>query len=198
MGPLSEASGLESVRDRSQTVFFDRGPVSPWRVFVGDPMGWQTPLTATSSQSASKTISLTRTDHLVQEDALRAVWAGEGLAQVYLQATGSADWTELLKSPRQLAFSVKVHAPPTSQTNLRIDCVYPCGASADITRLLKAVPRDQWVRVTLDMSCFLKSGLDPRKVETPFLISTQGKLDLTFSYVRLEPIGTAKPTISCH
>lgn len=195
--PLSEASGLGTLRSRSETVFFDRGPVSPWRVFVGDPMGWQTPLTATSSRSASGTISLTKVDHLVQEDALRAIWTGGGLAQVYLQATGGADWTDLLKTPRQLAFSVKVHARPTSQTILRIDCVYPCGASADITRLLKAVPTDQWVRVTLDMDCFKKSGLDPRKVETPFLISTRGKLDLSFSYVRLEPVGTAKPTITC-
>jgi beta-glucosidase len=198
VGPLPEVSGLSALLNRSETVFFDRGPVSPWRAFVGDPMGWQTPLTATASQSASKTITVTKVDHLVQEDALRAAWTGQGLAQVYLQATGGADWTALLKTPRQLAFSVKVHAPPTSQAILRIDCVYPCGASADITRLLKAVPTDQWVRVTVDMDCFVKSGLDPSKVETPFLISTRGKLDLSFSYVRLEPVGAAKPTITCH
>ena len=60
------------------------------------------------------------------------------------------------------------------------------------------MPTDQWVRVTVDMDCFVKSGLDPSKVETPFLISTRGKLDLSFSYVRLEPVGAAKPTITCH
>jgi len=197
MAALSETSGLTQVSRRSETVFFDRGPLSPWRVFLGDPMGWQTPLTATQATSASNYLAVTKVDHLVQEDALRAVWNGKGLAQIYLQSAGGADWTTLLKTPRQLAFSLKINARPSTTTILRMDCIYPCGASADITRLLKAAPSDQWLRVSVDLACFVKAGLDPRKVETPFLISTQGKLDIAVSYIQLEPVGAQRPTINC-
>ena len=80
---------------------------------------------------------------------------------------------------------------------MRQDCIYPCGAKADVTRLMNSVPMNQWVRVSIDQACFVKNGLDPRKVETPFLLATTGKLDLDLSYIDLEPAGQTPPTIQC-
>lgn len=198
LGTLSEESGLAAGAPAFMTSFYSRGPVSPWRLFVGDPLGWQVPVTATSTVSPSQFLSVSKVDHLLQEDALRAVWNGKGLAQVYLQSPGGVDWTQLMGHRQQLAFSIKVNSPPTAPTALRIDCVYPCGASADVTRLLKAVTVGQWFRVSVDLNCFVKAGLDPKKVETPFLLSTRGKLDVEFSYVALEPVASEQPTITCN
>ena len=195
--PLPETSGLGAASRRSETVLYDRRAVSPWRVFLGDEKGWQMPLTTARSVSASGILTVSEADHLVQGDALRAVWNGKGQAQLYLQAGGGTDWTELLKTPRQLAFSIKVNGRPTAITHFRQDCIYPCGAKADITRLLNVVPLSQWVRVSIDEQCLVMSGLDPRKVETPFLIHTTGKLDLSVSYIALEAIGTNPPTVGC-
>jgi beta-glucosidase len=195
--PLEESSGVDTRIRGSGARIFERGPVAPWRLFVGDPQGWQLPVGPGTTASPGGWLRVVRADHLVQEDALRAVWSGKGQAQVYLQAGGSADWTELVEKPQQLAFSLKVDARPTAPVFLRQDCVFPCGAKAEITRLLKTVPTRQWVRVSMDLRCMVDAGLDPRRVDTPFLITTAGRLDLTFSHVALEPIGATPPTISC-
>ncbi len=194
---LPEDPGVAVGQDLALTNFFIRGPISPWRVFLGDPSGWQTPLTAARSVSASKILTVEKVDHRVQEDALHARWNGAGLAQIYLQSAGGFDWTDMLKHRQMLAFSLRLHVRPTAQTFLRQDCIYPCGARADVTRLLNAVPMNQWVRVSIDQRCFVKNGLDPKKVETPFLIATEGKLDLDISYIDLEPVTTTAPTIQC-
>jgi beta-glucosidase len=196
-GELPEVSGVAEVRDLSLTHFYDRGPVSPWRVFVGDMNGWQTPVTATQSTSASQILTVTKIDHVVQEDGLRATWNGKGLAQVYLQSAATVDWSDLFKARQMLVFSLKVFAKPTAPVFIRQDCVYPCGAKADMTRLMNAVPLDQWVRVSIDQKCFVKFGLDPKKVETSFLLATTGKFDAAISYIDLEPVGTGHPTIAC-
>ena len=140
---------------------------------------------------------MSHVDHVVQEDALRATWNGKGQAQIYLQSAGGVDWTEISRSRHMLAFSLKVMSRPTQPTTLRMDCIYPCGAKADVTRLLNAVPLNTWARVTVDLRCFLKFGLIASKVETPFLLTTAGKLDLAVSYIDLEPIGASHPTITC-
>ena len=195
---LSEDSGLGDVVDRSETVFFDRTAIAPWRVFLGDEGSWQTPLGLAESRSAKGYLTVSKFDHLLQEDALHAVWNGKGMAQIYIQSAGGANWSSLLAKPQQLAFSLRVSSRPTASTIFRQDCIYPCGAKADITRLLNVAPLNQWVRVSVDMKCMLKAGLDPRKVETPFLINTAGKLDLSVSYIQLEPIGDQPPTIGCN
>ena len=194
---LPEAPGVVVGQDRALTTFFFRGAVSPWRVFLGDPAGWQTPLTTAKSVSASKILTVEKVDHRVQEDALHASWSGTGLAQIYLQSAGGFDWSVLLKQRRTLTFSMRLHQRPSAPTFVRQDCIYPCGAKADVTRLMNSVPMNQWVRVSIDQACFVKNGLDPRKVETPFLLATTGKLDLDLSYIDLEPAGQTPPTIQC-
>ena len=90
-----------------------------------------------------------------------------------------------------------MHQRPSAPVFMRQDCLYPCGAKADVTRLMNAVPLEKWVRISIDERCFVKAGLRPSKVDTPFLIATSGKLDLDFSYVDLEPVGSSPPTVQC-
>ena len=194
---LPEVSGLSGARHRSQTVFFDRGPVAPWRVFVGDEDGWHMELLKESATSPDGILSVRRADHLAAGDALHARWNGGGQAQLYLQAGGRTDWSEVLKTPQRLAFSVNVHERPTATVTFRVECVFPCGAKADITRLFRVSPLDQWARVTVDANCMAAAGLESAKVDIPFLINTTGKLEATFSYIDLEPAGPEPPTISC-
>jgi beta-glucosidase len=179
------------------STLFDRGVVAPWQVFSGDLGGWQTPMTGAVSTSPNGVLTLRKTDHLVQEDAMRATWNGKGVAQAYLQANAVQDWSAFAKENKYLSFNLKVLSRPSADVVFRLDCVWPCSATTDITKLMKAAPLDKWVRATIDIKCLEKAGLDAAKVETGFLISSQGKLDIAFSYVSIAEKSDEKPTIGC-
>ena len=73
-------------------------------------------------------------------------------------------------------------------------CVYPCESSTDITRLLEALPGEQWIRISFDLRCFADNGLDVTSVDVPLLVSTRGALGLSIADVRLVP-GAGKDAI---
>jgi len=48
------------------------------------------------------------------------------------------------------------------------------------------------------LSCFTDKGLKPATVNTPFLVYTTGKLDVTFSDIRWEPdVNPGPPAKRC-
>jgi molecular chaperone DnaK len=163
---------------------FDSGPVKPWIGLVASDENWQG--TEFDAKGASQgPISAT-----VDDDGLRVAWSGKP-AQVYLQSTATVeDLTKYMKSGA-LVFDVSVHTPPTSATTVAVHCVYPCGAEVPITELLQHLTPDKNATVKIPLSCFTDAGLDPKRVNTPFLVYTDQPFDATFSDVRWEA-GAAK------
>jgi beta-glucosidase len=189
VGPTEPAAKLP--------VLFERGPQSPFAVYAGDTGGWHNLVSGGVASSPKGIVKLTKTDHLKQEDAQRAQFNGKGLAQIFLQSNAPQDWSSHVQKGEYLGFSYKVSKRPTKDVNLRIDCVWPCSGQTDMTALMKAAPLDQWVKATIDMKCLAKSGLNPKSIDTGFLISTEGALDVSFSYVMIEPASAQKATLSC-
>jgi beta-glucosidase len=176
---------------------FDRRTISPWRMFVGDRENWQQAIVGSDQVSAANAIAITTTDRRVQGDSRRLNWTGRSDAQWYLQATRAMDLTEWHQRDAVLEMELAVHEPPTRAVELRVDCQYPCGAKADVTRLLRAAPKDEWVRLSLDLECFRSSGLALNRVDTLPLIRTAGRLSLSVAKVRLVANQGSNATIAC-
>ena len=176
---------------------FDRRPVTPWGLFAGDSANWRSPLAGGVGASSAGVIKVSLADKKVQGDARRIDWSGSGEGQIYFQSQSPHDFTAALTAKSALAIDLRVEMPPTSTVSLRMDCGYPCGAKGDITNILRSVPTMTWARLTVDLKCFSKSGLRPQLVDTPLLLSTSGKMVLTFASVSIVPEAGPKAAISC-
>jgi len=125
-----------------------------------------------------------------QGDGRRAVWVGDGFAQIYLQAPSSADLSVFPKHGGALVFKGILNVATTARLTAQITCEYPCRGTVDITGLLGAVGDRTTFKIPL--SCFKRADVDPSldvgpdftKVNAPFQLQTENALDFTFAQVQ--------------
>lgn len=175
-------------------VVFDGAAVSPFELFVGDQKGWAVPVgdAEVSSNAGYLTIG-----PAAEAGAKLATWSGKGEAQLYLASAEPQDIGDLLAQDAALVTLMQIHARPRKKVTLRMGCGYPCAANADISKLLKALPTDEWLRVSFDLKCFADGGLDSNNVDTPLLLLTKARLSLSIAEVRIVPGAGAEATIKC-
>lgn len=161
---------------------FDKRPVNGFELFIGDQEGWRVPVTARSASSPSGMVSVRNIDMSTQEDAREFTWHGGG-AQISFHGSRPLDLTQLAGARAQLTFEVRVEARPESKVILRMDSAYPNWGSMDITEILSNLPQGDWQRVAIDLSRFIESGTDPRCIETPFLLWTEGTMRLSLANI---------------
>lgn len=183
--------------DEHQLRIFDRRAVAPNQMFVGDGGNWRVPVAGPDATSSDDILTVRTIDRLRQGDSRQLEWNGRGEGIVYFETTTPRDLREWVSRGAALALDLKVQRPPTRAVTMRTHCVYPCGAEANITPALRKAPPDEWVRFSIDLSCFVKSGLDPSKVTTIPLLSTNGRLSMAISNIRLIPDAAETATVSC-
>ena len=169
---------------RQRVAVFDKRPVNGYELFVGDQEGWRVPVTARSASSPSGMVSVRNIDMSTQEDAREFTWHGGG-AQISFYGSKPLDLTQLADAKAQLTFEVRVEQRPQSQVILRMDSAYPHWGSLDITEMLRELPQGDWRRLAIDLARFIESGTDPRCVETPFLLWTEGAMRLSLANIAI-------------
>ncbi len=185
-GELAELSEeVEASFAASRKVYFAGGPVDPWRLYVGDDAGWKVPAAGGQTSTGAAKLTVRAVDRRVQEDARSATWSGAGAAQIYLQAEEPIDISRESNGDLALAFDLRVDAPPSSAVTLRMDCGYPCSGALDVTDELSTLPKGEWHTVRVRLRCFADAGADMTKINTPFLIATEGEMALAFADVKL-------------
>jgi beta-glucosidase len=181
---LSEEVGQLEVASR--TIYFDGGPVPPWRLYLGDQADWRVvadnPVTNTTG---SENLVLRTVDRRVQEDARAARWSGGGMAAVYLAANDPVDLSREANGEMAIAFDVYVEEPPTSTVSMRIQCGAECSGAVDATERFTALPLEEWTTVAVRLRCFEDAGVDMTRINVPFGLATDGTAALRFSDVRL-------------
>jgi beta-glucosidase len=190
--PTAAASGSIGVMR-----IFDRRPVPPNQLFIGDQGNWRLPVTGPEGVSSERLVTIRTVDRSRQGDARQIEWSGRGEGIVYFETTTPRDMTSWLGNEAALSIDIKVERPPTQATFVKTHCTYPCGAQANVTAALRRAPKDEWVRLSIDLACFVKSGLNPAKVTTIPLLSTSGKLSMSISNVRLVSGMARSATVSC-
>jgi len=169
---------------------------------IGGPSNWAG--TDISSDPGATTalpdgeVTVTTEDGLVQFSAKRSVWAATG--QIYTQTSNpdlGVDLSPYANSETSIVFRAKVNAVPTSSVvNLSVHCGWPCIGEINIAQMLTDLPVGQWTEIAVPLQCMLNTGLDITAVNTPFLIYTDGTLDLALEDIHWAP-WTAGPTPDC-
>ncbi len=188
VGKRTEGDDLE--------IYFGQA-VRPFKGFVGDSGGWQVPLQAGVTRSNQGVLTVTPVALRVQEDALRVQWSGKGEGQFYFQTSEPLDLRALAKKDAALELLIRVETMPEKAVTLRMDCQYPCASSADISKLLQALPVDEWLRLTIDLRCFSKKGLKLEKIDTPFLLLTDGPLAVSVADIGIKAGKGKNAAIAC-
>jgi beta-glucosidase len=181
----------------TELVLFQRGPVAPWKLSLGDKGGWSLPMTGSTTRSAQGAVTVSTFDRKVQEDSIRVVWAGSGVGQVFLNSASPQDLTGLRKAGGALLIDMMLESRPSQPVELRVDCGYPCGAKANLSDIMKRAPLNTWFTLSLDLACFEKAGAKLERVDTGMLIATSGTLKLGITGVRIVPNAADKALIRC-
>jgi beta-glucosidase len=186
LAELSE-EGAETV-EASRTVYFDRGPVAPWRLFVGDDANSQVmEAGGITTTQGSENLTLRAVDREVQQDARAVRWSGEARAKVYIQAGEAVDLRRESNGELVVAVEVMLEEAPSAAVIMRLGCGEDCSGAVDVSELLAAMEPGSWETLRVHLRCFEKAGADMARIDMPFALETAGRLALRFANVRLEP-----------
>ena len=181
VGKLDESTGPARCGDSGgggtateDLLVYDRTDVAPYRSFIGSASNWGGTEIGPGGTASHPEIGVVPADVNVQGDGLKATWTGTGAAQLYSQHPGGGDDLRgYLNADGALEFDTVVHTPPAHRTVVSAHCGYPCFAEVDATKVFSGAPVGQKVTVKIPLSCFA-AGLDFSKVDTPFLVYTDG------------------------
>lgn len=175
-----------------------RNIIQPWELYVGDEENWNIAIKGNKgSTQNNKTVVVTASDHSTQEDARNIRWNSNEYGQAYFQYSETVDISKLAENNGNLRFKIKVEQPPTNPVAIRMDCMYPCSGTVDVTQMFNSLPHNKWQSVSIDLECFAKSGTNFSQINTPFLIGTKGKMSIAISDIVIDQKSDAHKQISC-
>jgi beta-glucosidase len=163
-------------------------------LMIGDEKQWDTVVRMDAISSASGYLTA---EPDADTGAVRTTWNGKGEAQLFLAYDAPQDYSEHLQQDAALVVLMQVMSPPKRKTVIKMGCGYPCMANANISKLLTALPAEQWLRVSFDLKCFADGGLNIDNVDTPLLLTTAGKMTVSIADVTIVPGVGPEATIHC-
>jgi len=188
---LNSDDGIKAAdeRARPETLdFFNGRATPPYRMFVASPDNWGGIEVADNGSAQMTNIVTTASGPGDVEDGVRAKWSGTSPGQFYVQNTaGGRNLTSYMAAQTAVEFDVVVHTRPSKRITLAAHCVFPCSGGVEGTSIFAKAPLEQKVTVKVPLSCFVATGLDLSKVNTPLLVYTDGVFDATFAKIRWVP-----------
>lgn len=174
---------------KTNYVYLNKGElVSGWELSVGDPGKWYTPISDRTGKSASNKVSISPTDFRAHNDAIQLVWAPRKPISAYVSIAGAPLDLSSVEQSAGLVLDMKVDVAPDKDVALGMSCGDPCKGELHIGKLLKNLKAGEWMSLPIPLSCLVKQGVDIKKVTAPLLITTEGKLTLSITNVRIEKL----------
>lgn len=180
-----------------ERVVFSGNTRPPYRNYVGDAGNWQKMVTGKQTSSDFGKLIVTTVDGAVQEDSRYVEWLGGNESQFYWQSDSLMDMTPLRDEGAALAMIFRVDKRPKGKVTLRMDCGWPCRGELNITRILRAIPEGQPVRIGVPLSCFEKVGVDLTRVNSPFVLVSSKAFAVTLADIRLTSKISENSLIGC-
>jgi beta-glucosidase len=176
--------------------YFDKGvPVQPWSLRVSNGSD-TTRITTTPVEAVGGRVKVSAVDDQVQEGARRFQFAGDGPATIALSSEGSVDVSRETNGDVMLLIRLRRDADAPKDIKLGVSCGAGCGGSIPFSETLASVPSATWQTVGVSLKCFAKAGADVTKISEALTLSTEGKLDVSLSQVKLGTV--ADKVVSCN
>lgn len=194
---LSEDNFSEQVQ-LSQKPLFERAVKAPWKMLIGSVEGDKVSMEPIASSVQSNDVVTIKTfDKQVQEDARHVSFNGKTLGFVSLQGNFPEDLRAYLASKSVLSMQVKVGSSIKAPVNVGMTCEGDCRANVDISTQLSALSLDTWSELNIDLTCYQAQGIDFGKIISPFILSSSGAVDISFSDITLKPKTASMASVEC-
>ncbi len=196
---LNEIPAHPLAKDNTQPYpLFDTVPQSDLAFFLGDSASWAVPVaTSVVTTQGSDNLTLRTENMMVQEDARQLSWKGQSLARAYLGWSEPRSLEEYLQSQSALNLRIKVTTAPAKPVELGMQCGKDCRGSVDASSMLQGLPHAQWQTVSVDLQCLVNGGLTLDSVTAPFLLETEGPMQVSVADIEILPGKASSATISC-
>jgi len=174
---LPENTGTAAAGD-SRVWFANGVPSASWSLVVADAAGaQQTRITTVPAKALDGRVTVTATDHVVQEGARRFV-VDSGSASIQLGTFDPLDIARESNGDVMLLVTARIDkAPGKASIGMR------GGGSGAVPVTLPA--SRNYVRYGVQLKCFAAKGVDMTKVTAPFVLTVDGPTDLSLAEVRL-------------
>ena len=183
---LSEEVPAATGQASTHNYFAAGRPSNGWQLAVGAGDAARTTLAGAVGNAQGDVLQVSAIDRAAQEDARLVKWSGTGPATLALQGDAPIDLQREANGQLSVTFDYRIDAPPSAKVMLGIECGPGCRGDLPIEAQLKQAPAGEWRQLKMPLHCFQNKGADLRNVTAPFLLSTEGKLELGIANVRLE------------
>lgn len=189
----SSVTAQQASLNANHFYFFNGQTVGGWGLTLGDQGNWVMPVQGNQAQSADKQIELSRADYQQSGDALRLKWSrnkGKGQFAIY----GSPIDLSKLENSVALTMEIKIIKKPKTSVTLGMDCEYPCRGELSIHKMLREMKTDEWTLFPIPINCFSTNGADLSKINSPFMLASEGVFEIEIANIRLELLPEGAPT----
>lgn len=169
---------------------------APWQLFLGSESNWSVPVWGSETTTHKSEVVIARLLEEGGNGVVQAEWNG-GLGQIYWQQSIAADMSDMLDQDFSVSIVARIDQRPKKSVDLKMDCGYPCGGALNMTKLFKAVPEEQWFRMSFKLSCFKEAGANMSNIFSPLVIMTKGKFGISISEISLLKDPPAESVVNC-
>lgn len=124
-------------------------------------------------------------DKDVQEDARQITFTGSQTSKFSIASEETIDLTEQRDQGQSLFLNLRIDSPINEALYISMGCENTCGNSIDISDDMKKLALNEWQEVNISLACFEKSGVSLNEVSSPFQLSSDGPLTISFSEVSI-------------
>lgn len=185
---LSCMTGFAEELDPTFNYFVDGKVVGARGISVGDSKNWSVPVVDLVATSESGKLTISPTTFKRENDAMRAEFSKKK-TRASLSIYGPEIDLAAIENRVAISLWLKVDKISSSPVHLGMDCGWPCRAEIDIRKNLRKFPRKEWFNFAVPLNCLSNFGagetFDLSKINGPFVLSTEGRLDISIGDIRL-------------
>jgi len=175
--------------------YFDKGvPVQPWSLRVSNGSD-TTRVTTVPAEAVGGRVKVTAVDDTVQEGGRRFVLAGDGPATIAITSEGSVDVSRESNGDVMLLVRLRRDSDVPKDLTIGVGCGAGCSAKVPFAGTVAGVDAGKWQVIGVPLKCFVKAGADVSKLNETLNLESSGKLDLSFSQVKLGTV--ADKVVDC-
>lgn len=176
----------------SAGVFLDRGaPAAAWSLEIGAAGASTMRVSGLPSSALDGRVTVTTTDHEVQEGA-RRIAVARGPATISLTTQAPIDVTRQSNGDVSLVVTIRRDGPVAAAPTIAMRSGTMSGT---IPFPIGALTQGQWRSIAVPLKCFAKAGADLTKLDAPFVLSLNGPTTVSVARVALGTV--ADQTVTC-
>jgi len=172
-------------------------PRAPWDLAILDEGSAPLVVEGNIAASGDDNIRVSAIDMRNQEDARLVQWAGLRPGGVALRANKPQDLSRYLQAGGTLSLDIRVDSEPSAEVYASVACGGDCLGKLPLKASLQKLQPGQWAPLSIDLQCFAEQGAEFSRVDSSFVLQSDGPLSLALANIKYVPGGADSATLRC-